>query len=499
MIFDFESLRQLVYGFSIALIPANLLYCFLGVLVGTLVGVLPGVGPTAAMCILLPITYPIPASSAIIMLAGIYYGAMYGGSTTSILLNVPGEAASIVTCLDGYHMARKGRAGPALGISAFGSFIGGTLGLMGLVVVGPPLARWALKFGAPELTSMLVVAFVLCAYLGSKSLLNALIMVFLGLFLSTIGMDQISGGTRFAYHITSLLDGIGFIPIAMGLFGIAEVLINLENPVKGEIYKGKIRHLLPDGQDWRDSIGPILRGSIIGFFLGLLPGGSALMATFASYTLEKKISKKEFGSGVIEGVAGPETANNAGSTGAFVPLLTMGIPGNVTTAILIGALMIHGIQPGPLLIKNHPDIFWGVTASMYVGNVMLLILNIPLIPLWVKILRVPYYILYLFIIILCTIGAYSENNSVFDIFIMMVFGVIGFAMRKFNFEPAPLVMAFVLGKMFENSFRQSLILSEGSFTIFFTSPVSAVMLGVAGLLLVLPLFFKKSMAPGKNE
>jgi putative tricarboxylic transport membrane protein len=490
---DSNAFQQLLYGFSVALIPANLFYCFLGVLVGTLVGVLPGVGPSAGMCILLPITYHIPPASTIIMLAGIYYGAMYGGSTTSILLNVPGEAASVVTCLDGYVMARKGRAGPALGISAFGSFIGGTISLFFIVIVGPILARWALRFGAVEITSLLVVAFVFCAYLGSKSMVKAILMILVGLFLSTVGMDYIVGQTRFTYHVMSLMDGIGFIPVIMGFFGIAEVLVNLEKVTKSDIYDGKIKNLLPNLEDWRDSIGPISRGSILGFFLGLLPGGGATPAAFVSYAIEKKLSKKQFGTGVIEAVAGPETANNSGSTGAFVPLLSMGIPANPSTAILLGALMIHGVQPGPLLMRNHPDIFWGIIASMYIGNVLLLVLNLPLIWVWVKILKVPYYILYPAIVILCVIGAYSESNSMADVTVMMTFGIIGYVMRKVDYEPAPLVMAFVLGKMFENSFRQSLIMSEGSFRVFFSHPISAAMLIIAGLLLISPFFLKRTI------
>jgi putative tricarboxylic transport membrane protein len=487
---DFGIFQHLLYGFSVALSPANIFFCFLGVLFGTLVGILPGFGPTAGICVLLPITYHIPTSSTIIMLAGIYYGAMYGGSTTSILLKIPGEAASVVTCLDGYAMALKGRAGPALGIAAFGSFIGATISLIGLVYLGPPLARWALKFRAPEFTCLLVLAFVLLAFLGSKSMSKALMMALTGLFLSTIGMDFISGKPRFSYHIMSIMDGIDFLPVAMGFFGIAEIFANLEKTIKTEIFKTEIKNLFPNLQDWKDSFGPIMRGSILGFILGILPGGGALISSFASYTLEKRLSKKKFGTGVIEGVAGPETANNSGATAAFIPLLTMGIPGNVTIAILIGALMIHGVQPGPLLMKDHPDIVWGVIASMYVGNVMLLILNLPLIPLWVKALKVPYYILFPIIISLCTVGAYSVNNSVFDVTIMMFFGVIGYICQKFDYDAAPLIMALLLGPMFENSFRQSLILSEGRWSIFLASPISLTLLIMAGLLLASGVIFR---------
>ncbi len=491
-----DALEQLLYGFNVALIPINLLYCFIGVFLGTLVGVLPGIGPTAGMAILLPISYNIPTTATIIMLAGIYYGAMYGGSTTSILLNIPGEAASTVTCLDGYVMARKGRAGPALGISALGSFIGGTFALIGLMLLGPPLGRWALKFGAPEFFCLMLLAFVLLSFLGSKSMMKSLMMVLVGLFLSTIGMDFISGQQRFTYHIVSLMDGIEFISIIMGLFGVAEVLINIETTFKGEVYEAKIKNLFPNVQDWKDSIGPIFRGSFLGFFLGILPGAGPLLCSVTSYALEKKLSKKQFGTGVIEGVAGPETANNSGSTGNLVPLLTMGIPGNAVTAILLGALMIHGIQPGPLLIKNHADIYWGVIASMYIGNVMLLVLNLPLIPLWIRILKLPYYFLFPIILVLCTIGSYSINGSIVDVTIMMIFGVIGYFMKKYEYEPAPLIMAFVLGKMFENSWRQSLILSDGSFGIFVTRPISLALLIVAGLLLISPLVTKRSLIRG---
>jgi putative tricarboxylic transport membrane protein len=394
-------------------------------------------------------------------------------------------------------MARKGRAGPALGIAAFGSFIGATISLIGLVCMGPPLASWALKFRAPEFTCLLVLALVLLAYLGSKSITKALMMALAGLFLSTIGMDQISGKPRFSYHIMGLMDGIDFLPVAMGLFGIAEIFANLETTIKAEIFETKIKNLFPNLQDWKDSFGPIMRGSFLGFFLGLLPGGGALISSFASYALEKRLSNKQFGTGVIEGVAGPETANNSGATGAFLPLLTLGIPGNVTIAILIGALMIHGVQPGPLLMKEHPDIVWGVIASMYVGNVMLLVLNLPLIPLWVRVMRVPYYILFPIIISLCIVGAYTVNNSVFDVAIMMIFGVIGYIMQKFDYDAAPLIMALLLGPMFENSFRQSLILSEGSLSIFFASPISVTLLIMAALLLVSRLFLRFIRVSGK--
>jgi putative tricarboxylic transport membrane protein len=485
--------ENILYGFSIALAPINLWYCFFGVLIGTLVGVLPGVGPPVGIALLLPVTYQAPPSSTIILLAGIYYGAMYGGSTTSILLNMPGEAASVVTCLEGYVMARKGRAGPALGISAFGSFIGGTIGIIGLMIIGPPLARWALKIGPPEYFSLMVLGLTLLTFLGSKSMIRALMMAVLGLFISTIGVDYISGKPRFTYHIMSLMDGLDIVPVVMGLFGVAEVLVNIEAEVKKDIFETRIKNIFPNLQDWKDSIGPIIRGSFLGFFVGILPGPSAVIASFTSYTIEKKISKKTFGTGVIEGVAGPETANNSGATGAFVPLLTLGIPGNPATAILIGALMIHGVTPGPMLMRDAPDIFWGVITSMYVGNAMLLVLNLPLIPLWVKFLRLPYYVLFPLILIFCVIGSYSLSNSVDDVFTMILFGLFGYLLRKFDYEAAPLIMALVLGKMFENAFRQSLILSGGSFSIFFTRPVSAVVLIIALVLLASPIFLRRKV------
>jgi putative tricarboxylic transport membrane protein len=485
-------IENILYGFSIALSPANLFYCFCGVLIGTIVGVLPGVGPVAGIALLLPVTYQAPSSSTVILLAGIYYGAMYGGSTTSILLNIPGEAASVITCLDGYVMARNGRAGPALGISAFGSFIGGTFGVIGLMIIGPPLARSALKFGPPEYFSMMVLGLAFLAYLGSKSMAKALVMVALGLFLRTIGIDAISGKPRFTYQIMSLMDGIDVVPVVMGLFGVAEVLVNIEGTMKQEIFKTKVKNLFPTLKDWRDSAGPISRASVLGFFMGILPGAGTTLPAFISYTLEKRLSRKQFGTGIIEGVAGPETANNSAASGAFVPLLTLGIPGTPTTAILIGALMIHGVQPGPLLMREAPDIFWGVITSMYVGNVMLLVLNLPLIPLWVKILKLPYFILFPLILIFCVIGSYSINSSVQDVITMVIFGVVGFLMRKFEYEGAVLIMAFVMGRTLEQSFCQSLLLSQGSFAIFFTRPASVIMLGIALFLVASPFCFRGS-------
>ena len=432
-----ESLTSLAYGFNIALQPQNLLYCFIGVTMGTLVGVLPGIGPTATIALLLPATFKLNPISAIIMLSGICYGAMYGGSTTSILLNIPGEASSVVTCLDGYQMARKGRAGPALGISAFGSFIAGTFSIVGLVILAPTLADFALKFGPPEYFALMVMGLSVVAYLARKSMAKALMMAVVGIVLGCVGLDPITATPRFTFGILDLADGIGIAPVVMGLFGIAEVLENLGVLTKAEVFAGKIKGLFPDREDWRRSIGPIARGSLLGFFLGLLPGVGAIVPQFLSYALEKKLSRhpERFGSGEIEGVASPEACNNAAVGGTFIPLLSLGIPSNAMTAILLGALMIYGLTPGPLLIKNSPDLFWGVIASMYIGNIMLLILNLPLIPMWVSVLKIPYSYLSSFIILFCLIGAYSLNNSTSDIYIAVIFSLVGLLMKKFEFEP----------------------------------------------------------------
>ena len=484
-----EIFDGVIYGFQIVLQPGKLFYCFLGVLFGTLVGVLPGLGAPAAIALLLPSTFHMDPVSATIMLAGIYYGSMYGGSTTSILVNIPGESASVVTCLDGYQMAKQGRAGPALGISAFGSFIAGTVGIFLLIFLSPPLANLAIRFGPPEYFSLMVLGLTILTFLAKGSMAKGLMMACLGLILGTVGTDPISGQYRFTFSQLYLYDGLGLVPVTMGLFGISEVLINIEQGVEREIFKTHIKGLFPTAKDWMASMGAIIRGTIIGFFLGILPGGGAVVASFASYALEKKISKhpEKFGTGVIEGVAGPETANNAGSTGAFIPLLTLGLPSNVATAILLGALMIYGLQPGPLLIEKHPDLFWGVVSSMYIGNVMLLILNLPLIGIWVKLLKIPYQIFFPFILLFCLIGVYSLNNSVPDIIIMAAFGVLGYLMKKFDYEGAPLILALVLGPMMENALRQSLMISRGSFLVFFSRPISVVLISTAIIFLLFPL------------
>jgi putative tricarboxylic transport membrane protein len=476
-------------GFQVALQPANLFFCFMGVLIGTLVGVLPGLGPVAAMSLLLPSTFHVSPVSAIIMLAGIYYGAMYGGSTTSILVNIPGEAASVVTCLDGYQMARKGRAGPALGIAAFGSFIGGTLSIIGLMFMAPPLAEMALQFGPPEYFTLMLLGLIILTFLASGSMPKALMMAAFGLFLGLIGMDIMTATPRFTFNLYFLMDGVGLVPVVMGLFGVSEVLLNVEARIKQDVFQTKIKGLLPNLKDWRDSSWPIIRGSVLGFFLGILPGGGAVISSFVSYGVEKKCSRhpEKFGTGAIEGVAGPETANNAATGGAFIPLLTLGIPANAVMAMLLGALIIYGMQPGPMLIKQHPDLFWGVVTSMYIGNAMLLVLNLPLIGVWVKILKIPYPILFPLILLFCLIGVFSLNNNVGEIGLMLFFGGVGYLMKKFNYEAAPLVLALVLGPMMENALRQSLIMSNGSVSIFFTRPISLAIVLVVLALLLLPL------------
>jgi putative tricarboxylic transport membrane protein len=484
---------NILLGVNVVFTTANILYCFAGAFIGTLIGVLPGIGPAGAISLLLPVTFGINPVSAIIMLAGIYYGSMYGGSTTSILVNIPGEAASVVTCLDGYRMARQGRAGPALGIAAFGSFIAGTVGVVIVMVLAEPLATVAIKFGPPEYFSLMVLALTILIFLAQGSMVRAIITATVGLALSQIGLDIVTGHTRFTFGIADLEDGIGLIPVVMGLFGIAEVLTNLEESAELDVFKTKIKGLLPNVKDWLDSLGPILRGTFLGFFLGMLPGGGAVISSFVSYAVEKKVSKhpEKFGTGVIEGVAGPEAANNAATSGSFIPMFTLGIPSNAIMAMLLGALMIHGLQPGPLLIKDHPEIFWGTIISMYVGNVVLLILNLPLIGIWVKLLKVPYRVLFPMILMCCVIGSYTVNNSAFDVVVMIIFGVIGYIFRKLKYEAAPLIMALVLGPSLESSLRQSLLMSMGNFAIFVVRPISVTCLGIAVGVLVSSVFFRK--------
>ena len=483
-----DILSHILLGAQVLFTPTNLVFCFLGVLMGTLVGVLPGLGPTAAIALLLPNTFHVPPVTAIIMLAGIYYGAMYGGSTTSILVNIPGEAASVITCLDGYQMALKGRAGPALGIAAFGSFIAGTISVLGLMLVAPPLAKFALAFGPPEFFSLMLMGIVVLIYLASGSILKALMMAVFGLLLGTIGMDAISGTQRLTFGVLELADGIGLIPAIMGLFGVAEVISNVEEEIKREIIPAKVKDLLPNLQDWKDSVWPIVRGSFLGFFIGILPGPAPVISAFTSYAVEKKLSRhpEKFGTGAIEGVAGPESANNSATGGAFIPLFTLGIPANSVIAILLGAFMIHGIQPGPMLISKYPDLFWGTIMSMYLGNIMLLILNLPLIGLWVKVLKVPYPILFPLILLFCLVGVFSLNYSNVEVSLMIGFGVFGYLARKFQFEMAPLVLAIVIGPMMENNLRLALTISQGDPWIFIQKPISAVFIVISLVLLISP-------------
>ena len=485
----FQGIAQ---GFSVLLAPTKLLACFSGVVIGTAVGVLPGIGPSGTIALLLPLTFYMDATSAIIMLAGIYYGTMYGGSTTSILVNVPGEAQSVITCLDGYQMARQGRAGPALGIAAFGSFIAGTLGVVGLMLMAPPLARFALRFGPAEIFALVLLAFALVGYLARGSMAKALMMAVLGLLLASVGIETISATTRFAFGSVNLQAGIDMVPLIMGLFGLGEVLEEMGKKSRADAqkYTPRFWELFPTQKDWRACLAPIGRGSLIGFFIGILPGGTGIVASFSSYAIENRISKhpERFGQGIIEGVAAPEAANNAAAQGAYIPLLTLGIPGNAAIALTLGALQIHGVIPGPLLIRQHADVFWGVVASMYLGNFLLLVLNLPLIGMWVRLLTVPTAILYPMIILFCIIGAYSVNNNVFDVGMLFFFGFLGYVLRKLNFELAPLILGFILGPIMEVNARQALIISGGSFSVFFSSAISAVLLLTAFFVIITSLY-----------
>jgi len=480
-----ESVQGLLSGFSVALSLTNILYCFCGCLLGTLVGVLPGLGPAAAIALLFPTAMHIDPVGAVIMLAGIYYGAQYGGSTTSILLNIPGEATSVVTCMDGYQMARKGRAGAALGMSAFGSFIAGTIATLGLVFFAPLLANVALKFGPPEFFSLTVMCMTMVTYLSRGSFIKGLMMVPLGLILASVGMDPHTGTFRFAYGTLTLRDGLGIVPIVMGLFGISEVLLNVGTPVHRTFLKTRIKGLFPTLRDWKASKWPILRGTLLGFGAGVLPG-LGLASTFISYGVEKRVSKhpEDFGTGIIEGVAAPEACNNAASQASFIPMLSLGIPTNVIMAMMLGALMVYGITPGPLLLKEHPNLFWGLISSMYIGNCMLLVLNLPLIPLWVQILKIPYSYLFPSILLFCVIGSYTLNNNIGDVIVMFVFGVVGYLMKRFDFEAAPLVLALILGPLLEDNLRQALLISRGSFTVFVTRPISGAFIIVSVAILV---------------
>jgi putative tricarboxylic transport membrane protein len=480
-----ETLTFLLNGFAAAATPANLAFALIGCIFGTLVGVLPGLGPSAGTAILIPLTFKLDPTGAIIMLSAIYYGAMYGGTITSVLLNVPGEAASVITCIEGHEMAKQGRGGTALGIAAIGSFIGGTFAVVALVVVATPLAAMALEFGPPEFFALMLLGLCLVTGLAGRSLIAGILMTVAGLLVAMIGIDPVRGAPRFAFGVPELYDGVDFIPVAMGLFGIGEILLTAEKPFKEDI-KTKLSHLFPSREEWRNSTGAIVRGTGIGFFLGLIPGVGSIIPTFMSYIIEKRISKtpEKFGTGVIEGVAGPETANNAYANAAMVPLLTLGIPSSPTIAVLMGAFIVNGLTPGPFLFQERPDLVWAVIASFFIGNVILLILNLPLVGLWAKILEVPYQYICTGTLLFCILGAYSIKQSMFDVWLMLLFGVIGYLLRKIDFPLAPAILGLILGPQIEKSLRTSLEMSAGSYNIFFTRPITLVLIILSVVILV---------------
>jgi len=490
-----DMISNLSLGFGVALTLQNLALCFAGCFIGTLIGVLPGVGPIATIAILLPITFGIDPTGALIMLAGIYYGAQYGGSTTAILVNIPGEATSVVTTLDGHQMARQGRAGVALGVAALGSFFAGCVATLFIAALGAPLTKLALLFGPAEYFSLMVMGLCFAVVLARGSILKAFCMIMLGLLLSTIGTDLETGQERLTFGFPPLSDGIDFAVLAMGVFGFAEVLRNLENPEARDVVKAKIGRLLPDWNEIKQCINPVLRGTFIGGILGILPGNGAVLGPFASYTVEKKIAKdpSRFGKGAIEGVAGPESANNAGAQTAFIPLLTLGIPPNAVMALMVGAMTIHGIIPGPQVMTKNPDLFWGMIASMWIGNLMLVIINLPLVGVWVKLLQVPYRLMFPAILIFCCIGIYSVNNQPVDVAFTAMFGLFGYLLIKLGFEPAPMLLGFVLGKLLEEKLRQALIISRGSFMTFIERPISA------GLLIVAVIVLAVALLPSINK
>ncbi|MFS8035647.1 tripartite tricarboxylate transporter permease [Xanthobacter sp. AM11] len=484
-----ELIDNLTLGFSVALSFQNILYCFVGVLLGTLIGVLPGLGPIATIAMLLPITFGLPPVSALIMLSGIYYGAQYGGSTTAILINLPGESSSVVTAIDGHQMAKKGRAGAALATAALGSFFAGTVATFLLAVFAPPLANLALQFGPPEYFSLMVLGLVASVTLASGSVVKAIAMIVLGLLLGLSGQDIYTGAPRFTFDMQELADGFDFVAIAMGMFGIGEIIRNLEDEHQRSLVASKVKSLMLTKEEFKRIIAPVLRGTALGSFLGILPGGGAMLSSFAAYSIEKKISKRpqEFGRGAIEGVAGPESANNAGAQTSFIPMLTLGIPSNPVMALMIGALIIQGITPGPNVVTEKPDLFWGVIASMWIGNFMLVLLNLPLIGLWVRLLTVPYHVLFPAIVAFCCIGVYSVNNNTFDVYSMALFGVLGYALVKLDCEPAPLLLGFVIGPMLEEYLRRAMLISRGDPLVFVSRPISAILLALAAAALVVVL------------
>ncbi|HLF39519.1 MAG TPA: tripartite tricarboxylate transporter permease [Burkholderiales bacterium] len=490
-----ETLNNLLLGFSVALQPSILVYAFAGCIIGTLVGMMPGLGPLAGISLLLPATFGLNPIIAIVLLSGVYYGAMYGGSTTSILMRIPGEAASVMTCIDGYAMTQNGRAGPALAIAAIGSFIAGTLGVIGLMLLAPTLAAFALRFGPPEYTALLLLGLFILAYMSGGSMLKTLATAALGLLLGMIGIDVMTGYTRFNFGIVELGDGVGIVPVAVGLFGVSEILLTAGATTMPEVQRPKLRDLIPSRDEFRRSAGPIARGSLLGFLIGIIPGSAHIISSFVSYGIERRLAKEpeRFGKGAIEGVAGPESANNAAASGAFVPMMALGIPTSPVTAVMIAAIMVHGILPGPMLIQQQPELFWGFVASMYVGNVVLLILNLPMVGVFVNLLRIPYSYLYPCILCFCILGTYSVNNSIIDVWILLIMGGVGYGLRKFGYDLAPVALGLVLAPMIELSLRQSLAMSAGDYGIFLERPIATTMLGL-GLVLTLfalkPLFFK---------
>lgn len=503
---DLGLISNLMLGFETALSLQNILYCTIGVTIGTLIGVLPGMGPVATVAMLLPATYALPPTSALIMLAGIYYGASYGGSTTAILVNIPGEASAVVTCLDGHMMAKRGRAGSALGIAALGSFFAGCVATLLIAAFAPPLTELAFQFGPAEYFSLMVLGLVSATVLATGSLLKAICMVLLGLLLGLIGTDVNSGAFRFTFGIDELQDGIDFVPLIMGLFGFAEIMRNLEGNMSRSLVPNKVKNILPSWQEIKVSVGPIVRGTALGSILGVLPGGGALLSSFASYTAEKKLAGDKadppFGYGNIRGVAGPESANNAGAQTSFVPMLTLGIPSNAVMALMIGAMMIHDIVPGPQVMQSDPGLFWGLIISMWIGNLILVVLNLPMIGVWVQLLRVPYRWLFPAILVFCCIGVYSINNNVWDVWIAIFFGFAGYVFGKLGCETAPLVLGFILGPMMEENLRRAMLLSRGDPSVFVSSPISCGLLIAAVLMVFLvaaPAFRKTREVAFKED
>ncbi|MGZ5195689.1 MAG: tripartite tricarboxylate transporter permease [Ramlibacter sp.] len=485
-----DFIGNLALGFSVAFTPVNLLYCFIGCLLGTLIGVLPGIGPVATIAMLLPATYALPPVSALIMLAGIYYGAQYGGSTTAILVNLPGESSSVVTCIDGYQMARQGRAGPALAAAGVGSFFAGCVGTLILAAFAPPLTELAFQFGPAEYFSLMVLGLIGAVVLASGSLIKAVAMIVLGLLMGLVGTDINSGVARYAFGVPELTDGIGFVVVAMGVFGYGEIINNLSQPEGDrEVFTADVKGLWPTKQDFKDMAPAVLRGTVLGSALGILPGGGALLASFASYAFEKKVHSKPgeipFGKGNIRGVAAPESANNAGAQTSFIPLLTLGIPPNAVMALMVGAMTIHNVQPGPQVMSSNPQLFWGLIVSMWVGNLMLIVLNLPLIGIWIKLLTVPYRFLFPAIVLFCALGVFTTNNNTFDVWLVGGFGLIGYLFTKLGCEPAPLLLGFILGPMMEEHLRRAMLLSRGDWSVFITRPLSAGLLAAALLLLVI--------------